>query len=208
MEPDDTSVDPWIARYPPAEITPAEFEQFVAEVLAAGKPGLHGFRVELHEKIVGADGTYDFDATVRFRVLDVDFLVLVEAKFHTNPIKREFVQVLHSKMQSVGAQKALLISTAPFQRGAIDFAKAHGVALVTLTEGRFTIETRAATAPPPLTREQAATFYGLPTFTGVYIGSGDTAGSDMLAIVGSDTPERVQDLLLGVALEGDASGRA
>ena len=30
---------------------------------------------------------------------------------HKNPIKRETVQVLHQKLQSVGAQKGVLVST-------------------------------------------------------------------------------------------------
>jgi Restriction endonuclease len=55
--------------------------------------------------VEGRDGTYDFDATVRYELAGVAFLILVEAKLHKNPIKRETVQVLHQKLQSVGAQK-------------------------------------------------------------------------------------------------------
>jgi hypothetical protein len=198
MEPDESKVDPWTARYPTADITPAEFEQFVADVLATGAPGLEGYRVTAHETVKGVDGMYDFDATARFRLHGMDFLVVVEAKFHSNPIKRELVQVLHSKAVSVGAHKALLVATAPFQRGAINYAKTHGIALVTVTEGRFTLETRGAAHPPPLSRERAAELYGLPTFTGVYIGPGDAEDSEMMAVVGADTPERVRELLLAV----------
>ena len=85
----------------------------------------------------GVDGSYDVDGTVRFRWGDLDFLVVIEAKYHRNPIKRDVVQVLHSKVQSVGAHKVVLVATAPFQRGALNFAKAYGIALVTVTEGRF-----------------------------------------------------------------------
>jgi len=34
--------------------------------------------ITLHEVVVGPDRTYDFDATVRYRLLGMDFLVLVE----------------------------------------------------------------------------------------------------------------------------------
>jgi hypothetical protein len=36
----------------------------------------------------------DFDATVRYQLAGMSFLVVVEAKLHKNPIKRELVQIL------------------------------------------------------------------------------------------------------------------
>ena len=53
--------------YPPADITPVQFEEFVVELLksmeaVAGAPPV----VTLHEKVEGIDGEYDFDATARF----------------------------------------------------------------------------------------------------------------------------------------------
>jgi len=38
--------------------------------------------------------TLDFDATVRYQLAGMSFLVVVEAKLHKNPIKRELVQIL------------------------------------------------------------------------------------------------------------------
>jgi len=102
---DDQGVARATAHYPAAEITPAEFEQFVVDLLESASPVVDSLRVTLHDKIQGTDGLYDFDATVRFRVGGIDFLVLVEAKRHKNPVKRELVQVLHDKLRSVGAQK-------------------------------------------------------------------------------------------------------
>ncbi|GLC62603.1 hypothetical protein PLESTB_001918300 [Pleodorina starrii] len=119
------------SRYPPADMTPAEFEQFVVETLRSINHDVDDFEVTLHEMVEGNDGTYDMDATVRFGLAGMDFLVLVEAKKHTHPIKREVSQILHQKVQSSGAQKGMIVSTVPFQRGALDFAKAHGIALVT-----------------------------------------------------------------------------
>jgi hypothetical protein len=88
-----------MARYPPAEITAAQFEQFAVELLTAGQSGqpeLEDFRVQTLERIEGVGGSYIFDATVRFRLFGMDFLIVVEAKNHTHPIKRELVQILHS----------------------------------------------------------------------------------------------------------------
>src|SRR4051794_5122992 len=133
---DDQDVAYETAHYPPADMSPAEFEQFVVELLDSVTGLVDGLSVVLHDKLEGTDGTYDFDATVRFGFGGLHFLVLVEAKRHKNPIKRELVQVLHDKLRSVGAQKAAMIATTSYQRGALDYAKTHGIALATVTEGR------------------------------------------------------------------------
>lgn len=87
--------------------------------------------------IWAADGGYQIDVTARFRQLGLDFLVLVECKYHSRPVEREDVQVLADKKRSVGAQKALLVATNGFQQGAIDYAKVHRIALVRIIEGAF-----------------------------------------------------------------------
>lgn len=196
---DDEKVDRWVAAHPPAEhISPAEFEQFVADLLRAGSPGLENYRVQTHEVLQGIDGSYDFDATVRFTVLGMDYLVLVEDKRHEHPIKRELVQVLHQKLQSVSAQKAVMISTAPFQKGAIEFAKTHGIALVMVSEGRFAFETRGAAPRPVMSREEAQQKYGLPTFVAVCLGPGDEPGWTSITTINPDDSERVQETIFGL----------
>ncbi len=193
----DDSIAPATARYEPAQLSPAEFEQFVASLFEslAGTRALSELRVENHEVIRGVDGAYDFDATVRFDVAGMGFLVLVEAKCHRNPIKRELVQVLHQKLQSVGAQKAVLVSTAPFQSGALEFALAHGIALVTVTEGRFTYETKSVAPSPALSRDEAAA-YGLPIFVGHGYSRGESPGSVRVTIMSPEFPEYVAEHLL------------
>lgn len=186
------------AHYPSAEITPAEFETFVTSLFdAVESTGLvTNLRVQNHEVVRGVDGQYDFDATVRYELAGMDFLVLVEAKRHSNPIKRELVQVLHQKLQSVGAQKAILISMAPFQTGALEFALIHGVALVTVTEGRFTFETKSATSSPILTRAQASERYGIASFVGHGYSQGDTPGSVGVKVMSPRYPKYLAEHLL------------
>jgi hypothetical protein len=193
--PDDPTAPAAITtRYPTPDITPREFEEFVTDVLAAAASRLDAYTVTLQDRVEASDGTYVFDATVRYEQAGFAFLVLVEAKRHKNPIKREVVQTLHQKMQSVGGQKAILVSTSPFQRGALEFAKQHRIALVTVTEGRFTIETKSADAPPVPTREAAARL-GVPTFVGHAYAAGDTPGSTVVTIVSPEHPEYIEDLL-------------
>jgi len=154
-----------IARNPHPVITPAEFEEFVAgELLGSAGSEVDDLAVTLHEKITGADGVYDFDATVRYRFAGMAFLVVVEAKLHRNPIKRELVQVLHQKIHSVGAHKGVMVATSPYQTGAVEFAKAHGIALVTVMESRLVFATRNTATG------------ARPTFVAHYYGGAGTRG--------------------------------
>src|SRR5215510_4705136 len=104
---DDTGVDFVTAFHPPADISPAQFEEFVAQLFNSAAQTVDDLDVAVHEPITGVDGTYNFDAVVRYRWAGTSFLVIVEAKRHKNPVKREAVQALHQKAQSIGATKAL-----------------------------------------------------------------------------------------------------
>jgi Restriction endonuclease len=199
-------VDRATAQYPPADITPAQFEVYVSELLGSTESQLDKLAVTLHETIAGTDGSYDFDATVRYEFAGMAFLVLVEAKRHANPIKRELVQVLHQKIQSVGAHKGVMVSTAPYQSGALTFAKTHGIALVTVTEGRFTYETKAFDKPAPVTREEARKFFGIPTFVGHCYGPGSKPRFTSVTLMSPEYPEYVAKHLLGLPHEEKSSG--
>lgn len=119
-----------------SEITPEEYELQVKKWLESAGHELSDFSAVHREVLSGADGEYEIDVVVRFKALQgIQFKTLVECKKHKNPIKRELVQALHQKQLSLGANKAILVSTSNFQEGAIDFAKAHGIALVRLISG-------------------------------------------------------------------------
>lgn len=190
------------AHYPPADLSPDEFEAFVAALFAAVTPRPDGYQVTVHDKITGSDGSYIFDATIRYRLAGLDFLILVEAKRHANPIKRELVQVLHQKVQSVGAHKGVMVSTAPFQRGALDFAKQHGIALVTVTEGRFLYETRGKDQLAAISPEQADSL-GIARLAGHVYGPGTEPGSTSVTLVATDYPDHIAELLLGAPASSD-----
>jgi hypothetical protein len=189
------------AHYPAADITPAEFERFVVELLGSVSPHVDAFDVNLHDKVQGVDGLYDFDATVRFALGGMQFVVLVEAKRHSNPIKRELVQVLHDKLRSVGAQKAAMISTAPYQRGALEYAKTNGIALATVTEGRFTFEARSAGEAPVMSRQEAGDRFGLPELVGHAYLPGETPRSTSVTLLSTEYPDYVAKALFGVTVE-------
>lgn len=125
---------PWL-RQP--DITPERYEQEVVKELRRLGGHLAEFAVTHREQLSGVGGTYQFDAVVRFTALgNARFLVLVECKLNKRPIEREEVLALHAKVQSAGAHKGIVFSTAGFQRGAIEYAETHGIALVQFTDGR------------------------------------------------------------------------
>jgi hypothetical protein len=170
---------------PLPEITAAEFEEFVAgELLGSASAEVNDLGITVQDRVAGADGVYNFDATVRYQFAGMAFLVVVEAKLHRNPIKREHVQVLHQKVQSVGAHKGVLVATSRFQSGAVEFATAHGIALVTVTESRFVFTARGRNAG--LRARFVAAYHG-----------GSTTRSLVLSADDEDHPACVATLLLG-----------
>ena len=113
------------------QMTPENYEIAVKNVISAKGQELTDFRVEHKEILKGTDGEYELDVTARFTAFEgANFLILIECKHHKNPIKRELVQVLQSKLLSVGGQKAMMFTSSKFQRGAIEFAQIHGISLI------------------------------------------------------------------------------
>jgi hypothetical protein len=53
-------------RYPAADITPSEYEEFVFSLFGGLEPLLDNLKVQLLERIAGMDGSYTFDVTVRY----------------------------------------------------------------------------------------------------------------------------------------------
>ncbi|HEY9826779.1 MAG TPA: restriction endonuclease [Stenomitos sp.] len=133
----------------PISITPQEYELEVKKILDASRASLIEYDSSHLETVNGVDGEYIIDVVARFTALDVKFLVLVECKHHKRKVERKDVQVLHSKLQSVGAQKAILFSVSGFQEGAIDYAKVHGIALAQFCSGSTSWFTKSIPPSPP-----------------------------------------------------------
>lgn len=195
----DDCGEAFAARWPPAELTPTEFERFVADFLATSPTNVDDYRVTAPDTITGSDGTFVFDATVRYRLQGLDFLTVIEAKQHSNPIKREVLQILLSKAQAVGAHKAVVVATAHFQKGALDFAAKHGIALVYVTEGRFTFVARRAGGVPVMSAEDAWARFGIPHLVGVLVGFGATPGSMSLSVVQPGDSDRLVEVVVADA---------
>lgn len=125
------------------DMSAKEFEIFVKNLLEEADENLQDIEIKHDEKIQNHDGTYQIDITARFKVFCADFLVLIECKHHKNPIKREIVQALHDKVQTLGAQKGMIFSTIGFQKGAIQYASHHGIALIRVADGKTSYMARS-----------------------------------------------------------------
>lgn len=126
------------------EMTFDDYEVGVKNVIQAKGHHLEDFQITRKEVLEGVDGEYEIDVVARFTILKgAELIVLVECKHHKNSIKRELVQALHSKLVSVGAHKAMMFTTANYQRGAIEFGKVHGISLVRFTDSELDYAVKA-----------------------------------------------------------------
>jgi len=115
------TMPPWDRGW--LQVSPEGFERTVVAFLRNLEGDLAEFSVTHREILSGPDGEFVLDAVVKFEALGAEFLVVVECKHHKNSIKRELVQVLRDKVRSLSADKGMLFSTAPFQSGAVEYAR-------------------------------------------------------------------------------------
>lgn len=125
------------------ELTPKGFEKAVQDHLNLAGVKLEQFKTHHLEKIKARDGEYVIDVTARFSALGGDYLCLIECKKEKRPVERQDVQVLHTKMKSIVAQKGYIFATGGFQRGAIVFAREHGIATILVSSGGMYYRTRS-----------------------------------------------------------------
>lgn len=124
------------------DLTPEEFEQYSLDLLTEQTQNLENLVIKHNTIIETYDGNYQIDGYIEFTVIGIKYKTIVECKHYQSSITREKVQVLHGKIQSLGAQKGILISTSNFQSGAMEYARVHGIALIQMTEAGTSYETR------------------------------------------------------------------
>lgn len=129
-----TDINPY--RSLTANISPTDFEVFCMKTLEAyaEREKLPNFTIKHDQKVETYDGTYQIDVLAEYIALGTKNTVLIECKKQSRSIEREIVATLDGKLRSIGAQKGILISTAGFQGGAVQYAKIHGIALWQICE--------------------------------------------------------------------------
>lgn len=148
-----------------ANITPREFELLVKAYLQEIGSSINTFNVKHDVQLQREDGRYQIDVFVEFELLGSDFKVLIECKKHKDKVKRDVVQLLFDKIRATGAHKGMIFSTSGFQKGALLYARKHGIALIRIIEGKYTYFTKSRESrnfDPP-------TWVDLPKFVGEFI---------------------------------------
>jgi hypothetical protein len=101
-------------------------ERLVAGVQAVSTDGAD---VRWNDELNGRQ----FDVVVRFKMGTLRYLVLIEVKNRTRKADTEDLDAFVSKARDQNANKAVFVTAAGFQSGAIEIAKRHGVELFTLS---------------------------------------------------------------------------
>jgi|GEM_PF-2709439 len=127
-----------------------EFEKFVHGMFRTLGEEVTNFHVLEKRDILGIDGEYEIDASVEFEMFKgAKFLILLECKNYKqgNNITRDHVMILNQKLQSLHAQKGMMITTSDFQSGAVEFATAHGIALIKVSSESMMYVTKGYIKP-------------------------------------------------------------
>ena len=106
-----------------------KFERVVAAIHVAEEKGA---TVTWNEDIEGRQ----FDVVIRFKFQFYEYLVLIECKDWTRPIKVEKVDAFVTKSKAAKANKAIMVSASGFQEGARKVARENGIELYKLSELR------------------------------------------------------------------------
>ncbi len=127
------------------EMTPADFEQYALSALKKQfqDKGIDNYSFVHDVQKNAYDGRYQIDGEIEFSIMGVNINILVECKQYTGPVKREHIQVLNDKIRSTGANKGIFITTSYYQSGALKYAKEHGIALITIIDGKLRYQTRS-----------------------------------------------------------------
>ena len=168
---------------PNLEISATEFERLVRDWILKQGGELTSLEVTHDVKMETYDSTYQIDVPAKFQAFaGAEFTVLVECKKYRSAVERELVQVLHDKVRSTGAHKGMLFATSGFQSGAIKYAKAHGIALVSIIDGAASYETRSAF---PISTKPPA-WLNLPKFSLWHVGENDAGNISMKSLGRTD----------------------
>lgn len=120
------------------EMSPTEFEMHCLELLNSLKNDFSKCDIKHNQIYKADDGNYQLDGVIEFEQFGVKYKTIVECKKYKSSIKRSQIQVLHDTIRNVGAHKGILVSTSSYQKGAVDYARKHGIALLQIVDGFIT----------------------------------------------------------------------
>ena len=91
-------------------------------------------------KYAGKSGhSHEIDVSFAFELAGIRFLVLVECKRYSQTVNISDVLELKSRIDDIGAQKGIFVTTLGFQAGAERYAEANGIALTLFSHSGFKV---------------------------------------------------------------------
>jgi hypothetical protein len=93
-----------------------------------------GYSVEIEKEIAGARATHKIDVWVEFKSVEIEQRWVLECKYWGAKIPKEKVLALRALVEDIGADRAILISDAGFQSGAIRAAAQTNISLLTFSQ--------------------------------------------------------------------------
>jgi Restriction endonuclease len=113
-----------------------QFEIITKEIFEALIENPAYTKVEHDVKLTGKDGLRQIDVLIRAQISSLSILTIVECKDVNKNLDVQYVDALHSKMQDVNANKAVLVARKGFSKTAIQKAKRVGITLCTAMEAK------------------------------------------------------------------------
>lgn len=110
-----------------------KFEKIIAGIHKFAEMGA---RVVRDDHVIGkiTKRRRQIDVSVRFTHGFSEYLLIVECKNYKHKVPVRDVEALRTKMQDVGADRAVMVTTVGYQAGAIETARAYNIELRTLSE--------------------------------------------------------------------------
>lgn len=117
------------------ELSPVEFEKYCLDLLKSTSKEFEKCKFSHNQILKTHDGNYQLDGLIEFTFQGIKYKTVVECKKYKSKIKRSQIQVLYDTVQKVGANKGIFISTSSFQKGAMEYARTHGITLLQIVDG-------------------------------------------------------------------------
>jgi len=114
--------------------TSRDYELLIHNLIEQEMSGISG--VELLEilhnvKMKGLSGfEHQIDVAYRFRLWEIEILVIVECKQYRNRVGIDDLLEFRSRIEDLRAHKGILITSSGFQSGALEFADVNRIALL------------------------------------------------------------------------------
>ena len=120
----------------PRRLRPDEVEILIARELRKAGLELSKLKVRARTPLAKDGDEYAMEISGLTRVRGAERSVLVECRSERQPVRAEAVRALSAKLADQGAQHGIMFSTSGYEADAVREARAHGIPLLTVTDGK------------------------------------------------------------------------